>query len=237
MPKVIAIRHSAVKDLGSFHGVFQQEGFDVHYLEAMEDMLLSPVTLEAEVVVILGGPICANEQDRFPFIDEEIRLINKRISKDKATLGISLGAQIIAKALGSEIYPAPKKEIGFRDIQLTQEGKKSPLRHFEHAPVLHWHGDTFDLPQGATLLASTDVCENQAFSFGKRTLGLQFHPQVTKSNLEEWFEYLENEFGRTPGVTLQKLERQRQVLADKNERCARWFIKEWLHEVVALGQR
>jgi GMP synthase (glutamine-hydrolysing) len=229
-PKIIAIRHAAVKDLGSFHPVFTQEGLEVHYLEAQEDILLSPLTLEAALVVILGGPMCANEQDRFPFINEEMKLVNKRITAGKPVLGIGLGAQVIAKALGAKIYPADKREIGFRDITLTDAGKKSSLRHFEHAPVLHWHGDTFDLPQGAQLLASTDVCENQAFSYGN-VLGLQFHPQVTKQNLEQWFDYHDSEIASTPGISHKKLEQQRQVLADKTERCARWFIKDWLNSV------
>ncbi|NDF11793.1 MAG: glutamine amidotransferase [Proteobacteria bacterium] len=233
MKKVIVIRHAAIRDLGSFHAVLKQENFNVQFLEAEDDIIYSPVSLNADLLVILGGPMCANDQDRYPFIKEEIKVIKERIKQKKPVLGISLGAQLIAKALGSDIYPAPHKEIGFRDITMTAEGEKSSLRHFNHTRVLHWHGDTFDLPKGATLLASTELCPNQAFSYNNNVLGIQFHPQVTKDDLAGWFECDKSrkEVKETPGVDLKNLERQREVMADRLEQCARWFLKDWLRAI------
>ena len=120
-----------------------------------------------DLVVVLGGPIGAYEQEDYPFIADEIAILRARVAANRPTLAICLGAQILAQALGARVY-AGTKEIGWAPLKLTEAGQRSVLRDIgrDATPVLHWHGDTFDLPDGADRLASTPECANQAFSLG-----------------------------------------------------------------------
>lgn len=184
MKTVLAIRHVPFEDLGAFGPALAQRGFMVRYAEA-GDRLLNEA-LES-LVVILGGPIGANDVDAYPFLAPELELIEKRLKRGAPTMGICLGAQMIAKVIGAKVYPARVKEIGIAPIRLTADGKSSCLAPFEAEPLtLHWHGDTFDLPRGAERLASTDICENQAFAFGPNVVGFQFHPEASDKGFERW---------------------------------------------------
>lgn len=187
MPKqVVALRHVGFEDLGSFETVLQDAGYFIYYRNAtlgVQD--IDPIS--PELLVVLGGPIGVYEGELYPFLDEVRRLIGKRLSANRATLGICLGAQQMAAALGAKVYPSGTKEIGFAPVELTPVGACGPLRHLAGAPVLHWHGDTFDLPAGAQLLASTSVCRNQAFAIGAHALALQFHPEADMPDrIEDW---------------------------------------------------
>ncbi|HJV85347.1 MAG TPA: glutamine amidotransferase [Noviherbaspirillum sp.] len=182
----LAIRHVAFEDLGTFGPVLQETGFTIGYAQAGVDRLSPGEWDAADLVVVLGGPIGVNDQALYPFLAEEIALINARLAQGKPLLGICLGAQMIAAALGARVYPGRAKEIGWGDVVLTEAGHISALSVLEGAPVLHWHGDTFDLPQGATLLASTSVAPHQAFSLGKNVLALQFHPEADAARMDEW---------------------------------------------------
>jgi GMP synthase (glutamine-hydrolysing) len=154
-------------------------------MDAGVDELFEPI-LRSDLVVILGGPIGVYEQDRYPFLVDERRALELRLRDRLPTLGVCLGAQLIAAALGARVYPGGRKEIGWGAVQLTPAGKDSALRKLEHQPVLHWHGDTFDLPAGCERLASTELYENQAFELGSNVLALQFHPEVEAHRFEQW---------------------------------------------------
>lgn len=184
MKTVLAIRHLPFEDLGVFGPALAQRGFMVRYAEA-GDRLLNEA-LES-LVIILGGPIGANDVEAYPFLGPELELIEKRLKRGAPTMGICLGAQMIAKVIGAKVYPARAKEIGIAPIRLTEDGKASCLAPFAGEPLtLHWHGDTFDLPRGAERLASTDICENQAFAFGPNVVGFQFHPEASAQGFERW---------------------------------------------------
>ncbi|MDZ4776387.1 MAG: glutamine amidotransferase [Alphaproteobacteria bacterium] len=184
MKTVLAIRHVPFEDLGAFGPALAQRGFMVRYAEA-GDRLLNEA-LES-LVIVLGGPIGANDVDAYPFLGPELELIEKRLKRGAPTMGICLGAQMIAKVIGAKVYPARAKEIGVAPIKLTDAGRESCLAPFQGEPLtLHWHGDTFDLPRGCERLASTDTCENQAFSFGPNVIGFQFHPEASDKGFERW---------------------------------------------------
>ena len=188
MKLAIAIRHVAFEGLGSFEAVLRNRGFTVRYHDIGLDELAAIDPLAMELLVVLGGPIGSYEDERYPFLKEELRLLETRLATNRPTLGICLGCQLMAKALGVQVYPGPRKEIGFAPITLTAAGRSSCLAPFglPGTTVLHWHGDTFDLPPAAVRLASTESYENQAFAVGHNLIGLQFHPEATAIGFERW---------------------------------------------------
>src|SRR5688572_1740515 len=157
------VRHVAFEDLGTFAPALVAGGFDLSVMDAGVDDVFEPI-VHSDLVIVLGGPIGVYEQDTYPFLADELRALGKRLREGRPTLGICLGAQLMAAALGARVYSGGRKEIGWAPLQLTQAGQSSCLSKLEGQPVLHWHGDTFDLPRDATLLASTSVYEHQAFS-------------------------------------------------------------------------
>jgi GMP synthase (glutamine-hydrolysing) len=185
----VALRHVAFEDLGLLAPVMEREGWDVSFCEAAVDDLLHESIRSANLLIVLGGPIGAYETDAYPFLKAEIALIEHRLSRDLPTLGICLGSQLMAKALGSRVFAGPVKEIGWGRVELTSEGTSSCLNALGDADavVLHWHGDSFDLPKGAQRLASNANYENQAFAYGRNALALQFHLEADPRQLEEWY--------------------------------------------------
>src|ERR1700743_3857799 len=185
----IALRHVAFEDLGLLAPVLEREGWSVAYREASTDDLDDASLRDAELLVVLGGPIGVYETDSYPFLAAEIALIEQRLSRHAPVLGICLGAQLMAKALGARVYPGPVKEIGWGRVALTGEGAASCLSPLQEdgAVVLHWHGDTFDLPDGAQRLASNQHYQNQAFGRGRTALALQFHLEADPHGLEQWY--------------------------------------------------
>ena len=169
MKTCLALRHVAFEDLGILAAILRHRGFETQYLDVGVDRL-EPAEVEgADLLVVLGGPIGVYEDDTYPFLVNELVLISRRLSRLRPTLGICLGAQLMAKALGSKVAPGPVKEIGLAPVELTPVGRTSLLRHLEGLPVLHWHGDNFDLPPLCENLASTIHCPCQAFQKGSKS--------------------------------------------------------------------
>lgn len=232
---VNVIRHLAFEDLASFGPVLTAHGYQIKYLDAGYDDLAQLDALSDELLIVLGGPISVNDGDIFPFIETEINLLKKRVAADKPTLGICLGAQLIARALGAKVYPGAGKEIGWYGLELTTEGESSALRYLasRHCSMLHWHGETFDLPEHAALLASSELTRNQAFCYGKNVLALQFHPEIDQHSMEKWFIGHIGEIMQTPGVSVEQLRHDTQQYANQLEVQGELFFNSWLNEVVA----
>ncbi len=199
---VAVIRHVAFEDLGTLEDIFKARKWDYRYVEAgtVDWATLDP--LGDDLVVVLGGPISVYDTEDYPFIAHEIAFLQKRLAHKKPTLGICLGSQMIAAALGARVYPAGLKEIGWSPLKIVGAGQASALTHLsaEKTFMFHWHGDTFDLPDDAVLLASTDACTNQAFIWHDTVLALQFHPEVRAADLENWLIGHAAELNATPGV-------------------------------------
>jgi GMP synthase (glutamine-hydrolysing) len=185
----IALRHVAFEDLGLLAPIMERTGWNVSFCEAaVDDLMTHPSIRNADLLIVLGGPIGVYETESYPFIAREIALIERRLRQGLPTVGICLGAQLMAKVLGSRVYAGHVKEIGWGPISLTDEGARSCLNPLgSESSVLHWHGDTFDLPAQAKRLASNANYENQAFSFGEHALALQFHLEAEPRQLEEWY--------------------------------------------------
>ncbi len=187
MKSVVAIRHVPFEGLGLLGDVLAEYDYQIDPVDAGVDDLATLDSNKPDLLVVLGGPIGAGDHALYPFLTDELRCIEARLKAGRPTLGICLGAQLMAAALGARVYPARQKEIGWAPVSLSAAGQASMLRHIDgNVPVLHWHGDTFDLPAGATRLASTEVCPNQAFGWGPAALGLQFHLEVVASEIERW---------------------------------------------------
>ena len=188
MKTAIAIRHVAFEDMGSFATVLAERTIVLRYLEAGVDDLSGLDPCEPDLLVVLGGPIGACDEANYPFILDELHVLETRLQAGRPTLGICLGAQLMARALGARVYRGPAKEIGWKPLTLSDAARASPLMHLDGAltSMLHWHGDTFDLPDDATLLASTDLCRHQAFSWRRHALAFQCHPEARAGQIERW---------------------------------------------------
>jgi GMP synthase (glutamine-hydrolysing) len=208
--------------------VLRRHGYAVCYCDAVVDDIDAVDPLAPDLSVVLGGPIGAHQELAYPFLGRELALLERRLAAARPTLGICLGAQLIARALGAWVYPAPEKEIGWGEVQLTEAGRNGPLRHFAGVPVLHWHGDTFDLPDEAGLLASTEICPNQAFSFGRHALACQFHPEISDLGFERWLVGHAVEIAAAPGTSPAALRRDMERFAPKSASRGESCLSEWL---------
>jgi GMP synthase (glutamine-hydrolysing) len=186
MSRALVLRHVAFEGLGVLAPLLFKRGFETRICDIGVDPFPAQYIPSTDLLVVLGGPIGVYETEAYPFLVEETEAIGARLRAKKPTLGICLGAQLMAAALGARVAPGPAKEIGYGPLNLTDDGRASPLAALEGVQALHWHGDAFDLPEGAKNLASTAVCANQAFSLDHYALGLQFHAEVMPASLEAW---------------------------------------------------
>jgi GMP synthase-like glutamine amidotransferase len=140
-----------------------------------------------DMLLVMGGTMNVYQEDKYPWLAEETRAIRQAVEAGKAVLGVCLGGQLLAKALGARVHLGAATEIGLTPITLTEAGQADPLfEGLAGVEAVEWHDDTFDIPTGATALASSAGCPNQAFRFAERAYGLQFHPEVSPAMLAEW---------------------------------------------------
>ncbi len=186
-PRTDVIQHVAFEHGGVIAEVARDRGHEIRIYQAGVDDLSLVATDPADLLVVLGGPIGVYETEAYPWLEAELQVIRQRVEASLPTIGVCLGAQLIAAASGARVYPGAR-EIGWAPITATPAGLDSPLAALASADwqVLHWHGDTFDLPDGAERLASTDATPNQAYAIGKHVLALQFHPEVKAGDIETW---------------------------------------------------
>ena len=229
MRSAIAIRHVAFEDLGTLAAVLERRGLALAYRDATVDDLGAAEIADCDLLVVLGGPIGAYEEEPYAFLRDELRTIETRLRAGKPVLGICLGAQLMALALGARVYPGTGKEIGWSKLTLTEAGRRSCLASLGcGTPVLHWHGDTFDLPKGATHLASTERYRHQAFAWKRHGLALQFHMEVTAAGLERWYVGHACEIAATPGLSVPVLRAEAEHWAPALAPVAATGLDMWL---------
>ncbi len=193
MTRVLIIKNIETEGPGTIEDFLKDRDLAYQIIEL--HMGQRPDDLESySHLVVMGGPMGVYEMDKYPYLRDETQVIEEFIKKDKAVLGICLGAQMVAHVLGARVYKGPVEEIGWFMVQITEDGLKDramaslEVDNTRQAEVFQWHGDTFDLPEGALRLATSETYPNQAFRYGDRVYALQFHIEVTPSIVREWFE-------------------------------------------------
>jgi GMP synthase (glutamine-hydrolysing) len=231
----VVLQHVPFEDLGSLRPVLEQRGFAIEFADAATATFPLPQTQVCDLLVVLGGPIGVYESEAYPFLTSEIDCIRMRLDAQKPTLGICLGAQLIAAAAGARVYPGGRgPEIGWAPIRYSAPGEPpswfAPLLQ-PGINVLHWHSDTFDLPPDATRLASTDLYDNQAFTLGDFALALQFHPEVTSEGLERWYVGHAYELAKRH-VSVPELRAATETHAPVLANAAQLFWNHWLDYIL-----
>lgn len=177
------LQHVPFEGLGSIAPWLESAGYQITGTKLYESTTI-PNPEQFDLLIIMGGPMSVNDEERFPWLRIEKQFIRQTIESGKAVLGICLGAQLIASAMGESVYPNRRKEIGWFPVEGVSPKRESTFRFASSVEVFHWHGDTFDLPEGAVLLARSEACENQAFQLGQNVIGLQFHLETTPESAE-----------------------------------------------------
>lgn len=229
------LKHLPFEDLASLESELARRGFNIETLEAAVAQFSESRLQDADLVVVLGGPIGVYDAEDYPFLTAELDALRQRLAARKPTLGICLGAQLMAAALGARVYPGDRgPEIGWFPLSpatgVPAPGWFAPLLARDLA-VFHWHGDTFDLPDGACRLASTNRYENQAFAVGDFALGLQFHPEVTEIGLEQWYVGHSREL-RANHISIRQLREDANTHAYTLGKAAAESWRRWLDHIL-----
>jgi GMP synthase (glutamine-hydrolysing) len=232
MKNCLVLRHVAFEDLGTLAAILTRRGIAPRYLDMGVDPIDPAEVARTDLLVVLGGPIGVYEVKAYPFLIEELKVIAQRLMHLRPTLGICLGAQLMAKALGANVAPGPVKEIGLAPIELTAAGQESPLRHLAGVHVLHWHGDNLELPPGCEHLALTAQCPIQAFRKGPNALAMQFHIEADPTRMESWLIGHTVELGKAniPTATLRK---EIAEFGGELQRRGGQVFNEWLDRVTS----
>lgn len=233
LPKLaIAIRHVHFEDCGSLTEVLLERNFAIRYIDVGRHPLADIDVAAADLVIGLGGPVAVYDHARYPWMRHELALLERAVKLDKPILGICLGAQMLAHVLGARVYAGPVKELGWSPLQLTEEGRTSVVAPLDGSAtsMLHWHGDTFDLPEGATLLASTAQVAHQIFRW-RRALAFQCHPEVRAEDFERWLIGHACEIDARGSPTVTQLREDTARLAPTLTRQAGKVFADWLSQV------
>jgi GMP synthase (glutamine-hydrolysing) len=188
MRRILVFQHVSHEILGTLDPILRDAGFRIRYVNFGRQGDAQPQVERYHGLVILGGPMNCDEVTRYPHLAVEVDAIREAIGQGMPVLGICLGAQLIARALGARVTRNPVKEIGWYDLTPTAAGRADPLfGHFAGTEkIFQWHGDTFEIPEGAVHLASSPTCTSQAFCYGENVYALQFHLEVDEPMIVRW---------------------------------------------------
>jgi len=229
----LAIRHVEVEDCGTLADVLASRGFELRYVDAGRDDLRAIDAARPDLVIGLGGPASVYDAAKHPWITDELRLVERRLATNKPLLAICFGAQMLSQVLGARVYAAATAELGWKPLQLTSAGESSLVRPLgaQHTSMLHWHGDVFDLPRGAVLLASTADAPHQIYQYGNSVLAFQCHPEVRVSEMDDWLVAYADEVAAATGVTEEQLRLDTARLGPKLAQQAQMVFGAWLDAV------
>ncbi len=234
--RALVLQHIACEPPGVYEDVLRERGHDIVRVELDEGERL-PGTREFDVILAMGGPMSANDDRLLPWLADEKRLIGEAVRSDVPFWGVCLGVQLLAASLGARVYPGTSPEVGVMAVILTEEATSDPV--FSGIPgellTLQWHGDTFDLPDGSVRLAGSSLYPNQAFRWGAKAYGVQFHLEVSVDMAKAWAgvpsyeEYLNRVLG--PG-SLPPLISELEETGDGLRSHGRAMFERWLDTTV-----
>jgi len=230
--RILALTHGDNVGPGVFQDAVRAAGHELVERNVARDGVPDDA---GDAAIVLGGAMHPDQEDRHPWLAPELRFLERELERGTPLLGVCLGAQLIASALGARVYPGPVKEIGWAPVSLSPAGLAGPLRALDGVPVLHWHGDTFDLPDGATLLASTAHTPHQAFEAGGHVLGLQFHPEVDPRHVEAWLIGHTGELAQA-GIDLATLRADTARFGAAAASAGRALMSAWLDRIFPTGR-
>ena len=229
------LQHVPFEGLGSIASWLRAADYRTTTTKFYESTRL-PASAEIDLLIITGGPMSVNDEERFPWLRVEKQFIKRAITSGKAVLGICLGAQLIASALGESVYPNRRKEIGWFPVRGIAPEDPTIFCFPPVVEVFHWHGETFDLPEEAVLLAKSEACENQAFQLGQTVIGLQFHLETTPESAQALVtncrqEILPSKFVQRETLILDQPPDKYAVINELMNRILQFITKNSLHSV------
>ena len=240
-PKILVFQHVPYEPLGTLDPLLKESGFRIRYVNFGRDPHVRPALDKYAALIVLGGPMNSDQIDHYPNLVTEVDIIREALEKDMSVLGICLGAQLLAKALGGSVSRNPVREIGWYDVELTPEGESDPVLS-AFAPrqeVFQWHEDGISLPSGTAHLAQSPLSPVQAFRSGEHAYGFQFHLEVDSSLIERWLTVPENqavladEHGQ---IDPDRIRRQTSKSVDALQALSRETFSRWIDRF-ELGPR
>jgi len=184
------LQHAPFEGLGKIEHWLERNGYEISATHLYRDEPLpdAQTLQQIDLLIIMGGPMSVNDETQLPWLAAEKAFIRQALNADRRILGICLGAQLIASALGNSVHANVQQEIGWFPVQGNTHHNGAAFHFPQEITVLHWHGETFDLPHGAVPLASSAACTNQAFQLGRSVIGLQFHLEATRELLADFIQ-------------------------------------------------
>ena len=224
--KGLIIRHVPHEGIAGYREPIEAAGYDLDRIDVSDPGFGAVDLSEPDLLIMMGGPMGVYEQAEHPWIACQMRRLPRRLDAGRPTLGVCFGAQMMAGAMGARVYPGPAKEVGFHPLSFVDTA--SPLRHLADVPLLHWHGDTFDLPADVELLASSAAYPHQAFRRGGNILALQFHAEMgLDPRFDEWLRQWPDALTETGG-SIEGMRELHGRLGPSAVAAGRVMIAEWL---------
>jgi len=228
MKQGLIIRHVPFEGIAGFREPVETAGYALDRIDVTDPDFARIDFNTPDLLILMGGPMAVYERAAHPWIDSEVDRLASRVSLGLPTLGVCLGAQMIAQAMGATVHEGSVREVGFAPVELSVAGAGSPLRHIDGVPVLHWHGDTFPLPAGVELLGSTPGCAQQAFRRGPEVLALQFHAEMGEDpRFEAWLDGADD-YVAGAGTSPARLRDEHARHGPATVAAGRAMIAEWL---------
>ncbi len=228
MKRALIIRHVPYEGVAGYREPIEAAGYAIDRIDVADPGFSSVDLCAPDLLIMMGGPMGVYEHETHPWIGCQLRRLARRLEADRPTLGVCLGAQMIAAAMGGEVYAGPAKEIGFHPVTVHERAGDNPVRAVSDVPVLHWHGDTFTLPDNVELLASSRLYEHQAFRRGQNILALQFHAEMGEDErFHAWVEQSPDTL-RAAGQDAEGLRAHYAALGPPAVSAGRAMIENWL---------